>query len=799
MNNIDYKSLFESVPGLYLILSTDFTILTASYLYCKATLTNREKIIGKNLFEVFPDNPDDPDADGVSNLRASLNFVLKNKVPHTMAVQKYDVRNSDGTFELKYWSPMNTPVLNSYNEIEYIIHKAEDVTEFIEIKKRQIEKDKLTEDLLSKVEIMEADIFARAKEIQILNSDLENKVAQRTEELSKSERKYKYLFQNNPIPMWVIDLETFRFLDVNEAAIMHYGYSYDEFLSMTAYDIRPEEDKEAFTKLDRPLKISANDYNRGVWRHIKKDGTIIHVEIHAHEILINGRMARFILSNDVTERINAEKKLHESIKEISDYKFALDESSIIAISDHRGTLTHVNENFCSVSQYSREELIGHDYSIVNSHFHSTEYMRSLWFTIASGKIWRGELKNKAKNGTIYWVDATIVPFLDENGEPYQYVTINTDITQRKLTEDLLRDTGSLAKVGGWEINLSNMTVRWTEEVSRIHELEPGIMPTVEEAIKFYAPEARPVVEAAVAKSIETGEGYDLELPFITAHGKHLWVRAIGKADFENGKAIRVYGVFQDITTQKEAKDEIQKLNDELEQKVIERTAQLESAMKELEAFSYTVSHDLRAPLRAVSGYAKILEEDFAEKLGEEGKRRIDIINSNATNMGMLIDDLLAFSRLGRKELQKNLVDMTRLAKDALSEIEKDLKHNAEIRIGSLHPAMADVSVMKQVFINLISNAIKYSSKKERPLIEISSKEEEADKIIYLVKDNGAGFDMNYVHKIFGIFERLHSMEDFEGTGVGLAIVQRIVMRHGGDIWAIGKENEGAEFYFTLGK
>jgi PAS domain-containing protein len=207
------------------------------------------KRLRKKLFEVFPDNPDDPDADGVSNLRASLNFVLKNKVPHTMAVQKYDVRNSDGTFELKYWSPMNTPVLNSDNEIEYIIHKAEEVTEFIEMKKKQMEKDKLTEVLLSKVEIMEADIFTRAKEIQNLNAELENKVAQRTEELSKSEKKYKYLFKNNPMPMWIIDLEDFKFLDVNEAAIMHYGYSYEEFLSMTAYDIRPKRIKNYLKNL----------------------------------------------------------------------------------------------------------------------------------------------------------------------------------------------------------------------------------------------------------------------------------------------------------------------------------------------------------------------------------------------------------------------------------------------------------------------------------------------------------------------------------------------------------------------
>ena len=243
-------------------------------------------------------------------------------------------------------------------------------------------------------------------------------------------------------------------------------------------------------------------------------------------------------------------------------------------------------------------------------------------------------------------------------------------------------------------------------------------------------------------------------------------------------------------------EDFRRLNKELEQKVLERTAQLEIANSELESFSYSVSHDLRAPLRAVNGFAMILEEDYSHLLDNEGKRLLKIIKGNADKMGMLIDDLLAFSRLGKKEIKKSVVDMTELANNALAGLTMGVALKAEVEIGTLYPVLADRTLMNQVWENLLSNAIKYSRNKENPLVKLQSEKKDQE-IIYSIADNGAGFDMQYAHKLFGVFQRLHDADDFEGTGVGLALVHKIITRHGGKIWANAAVSEGATFYFSL--
>jgi PAS domain S-box-containing protein len=286
------------------------------------------------------------------------------------------------------------------------------------------------------------------------------------------------------------------------------------------------------------------------------------------------------------------------------------------------------------------------------------------------------------------------------------------------------------------------------------------------------------------------------LPFETSDGERIDVEFVSNLYLVNGRKVIQCNV-RDVTARREAEEALRQLNASLEQRVLERTIQLEAANKELEAFSYSVSHDLRAPLRAISGFSRIVLEDYSAALDADALRYLHQVEKSAGQMGQLIDDLLMFSRTGRQALTIQTVSTTAIVNACLSDLQ-DMRENRHVAIvvGELPDCEADASLLKQVWLNLLANALKYTRKRDAAVITIGS-ERETGTDSYFVQDNGAGFDMKYADKLFGVFQRLHLADDYEGTGVGLALVQRIVQRHGGRVWAEAKLNLGATFHFTL--
>jgi PAS domain S-box-containing protein len=737
--------------------------------------------------------------------------------------------------------------------------------------------------------------------------------------------------------------------------------------------------------------------------------------------------------------------VRERTAEIADYKYALDESSIVAITDRKGIIKHVNDNFCRISKYSREELIGRDHRIINSGYHPKDFIRNLWFTIEQGKIWKGELKNRAKDGSTYWVDTTIVPFITEDRKPRQYIAIRADITERKKAEEqhaLLASIINSSDEAIVSVDLDGLITSWNRGAVTLLGYSPGealgrdILMIVAperrlenstnskrvirgESIRHYETKkikkdgsavhislnmapirdadgriigisriARDITERKQAEKIQgeleekvkvnaeelagvferITDGFvvlDKDLRYLYANrkmgemirrepasliGKQVWdefpdaiqsdtyhafkkatdeqvyvsnidyygpldlwqenhiypgpeglsvfIRDItdqkraeirlkeseylyktiassipgsvifllnpeyryllvegdmleklgyskekllgqkagdvlpanryheAKTDFkrvfqgevftteraamgydlltrfvplrnEDNEVYIAMIVVIDVTELKNAQRHISELNINLENKVADRTEQLAIVNRELEAFTYSVSHDLRAPLRIIDGFADILVKDHADRLNEEGIRILGVIMTNARRMGQLIDDLLNLSRLGRQAIVTSWVDMNKLVNAAIEE-QLPLYGNKQPNIAcdQLLPASCDSNLMLLVWGNLISNALKYSGKQEKPFVQINSYRD-GNRIVYSIKDNGVGFDMKYAGKLFGVFQRLHKITEFEGTGIGLALVQRIVIKHGGQVWAESEPGKGAVFSFSL--
>lgn len=409
------------------------------------------------------------------------------------------------------------------------------------------------------------------------------------------------------------------------------------------------------------------------------------------------------------------------------------------------------------------------------------------------------------DGKTIWVETIKVPLRDPDGNVIGILGTWRDVTDRRQAEEALRRSEqryrSLATAMSemvWTSNAKGNSLRVEPPLETFTGL-PDAELVGSGWLQAVHPDDRARAEETWASAVATSEPYECEFRLRRFDGEWRDIHSRGIPILaENGQIQEWTGVGVDVTVRKRSEERIHRLNDELEQRVRDRTAELQAANKELEAFSYSVSHDLRAPLRAIDGFSRILLADFAEQLPAEAQEYLRDIRNSSRVMGQLVDDLLRFSRLGRQPVRKQRISPSELVKRCIDE----LRHlwqtrTVDIQLAELSDCWADPGLIKQVWMNLISNALKYSSKRETAIIEIGCSPDESGDRLFFVRDNGVGFDMRYIHKLFGVFQRLHRVEDYEGTGVGLATVQRIVQRHGGRVWAEAEPNVGATFYFTL--
>ena len=532
---------------------------------------------------------------------------------------------------------------------------------------------------------------------------------------------------------------------------------------------------------------------------LRADGTEFPVELSITRIASEEPATFTGFARDITERKRVQAELEQRRTEL---QFIFDTvPAFIFYKDREHRNIRVNQALQRALGIPKEAIEGRTDKEMGSP-HADHYIQDDDEVMTSGQAKRGIIEPLQTASGTRWLETDKFPYRDETGRIVGLIGFAVDVTERKRAEEAIKLLAAIVESSEDAIigkTLEGIVTSWNKGAERLFGYSADEM--LGRSITRIAPPDRLDEESLILSRVRGGEPVEhYETVRVCKDGRAIDVSlTVSPVRDGNGRIVGASKIARDITERKRAEEEIHRLNEELERRVVERTIQLEAANKELEAFTYSVSHDLRSPLRGIAGYAQILLEDSHDKLDDEGKRSLGVIQGETGRMGRLIDELLNFSRLGRQQLKCSTLDMTALATavfDELASLPADRKPRLELR--PLPPAWGDAALMRQVFVNLLSNAVKFTRYQEAPVIQIGG-QSDTEQNTYYVKDNGAGFDPKYSNKLFGVFQRLHRDDEFEGTGVGLALVQRIIQRHGGRIWGESRPNEGATFHFTLPK